>query len=400
MAAIPVHRAGAAPAADGLVIEAVDRWLVRVPLKDTMAWASGVRTGVTRLVVRVRTRSGVEGFGETICLLDAIPAVLDAVVVPAAVGKSVDQAESLHRHVLGAGYYHHKRAAVMAICAVEMAMWDALGRACGQPLHRLWGGLWRERIDVAAYLFVNDVERVADDARAFAKRGYRTFKLKIGIDERSDVALARAVREAIGPDAPLRLDVNGAWTPGTAKRQCAKLAAYDPAYIEQPLELDDLAGHAWLRRSQPVPIALDESAYTLSDVGNIVRAEAADVVLLDPHEAGGLWPCVKAAAICESVGVPVTLHSGGELALSQAAYLHLAASIPNMLPIDCEGDYLGGDIVARPQRVVDGTMQVPTGPGLGVDIDVAAVEHYRVEDIAGAYLDPRRPGWFPTKPSY
>jgi L-alanine-DL-glutamate epimerase-like enolase superfamily enzyme len=398
--AIPAPRVSTAPAAGGLVVEAVDRWLVRVPLKETMAWASGVRTGVTRLVVRVRTRSGVEGFGETICLLDAIPAVLDAVVVPAALGKSVDQAESLHRHVLGAGYYHHKRAAVMAICAVEMAMWDALGRTCGQPLHRLWGGLWRERIDVAAYLFVNDVERVADDARAFAKRGYRTFKLKIGIDERSDIALARAVREAIGPDAPLRLDVNGAWTPGTAKRQCAKLAELDPAYIEQPLELDDLAGHALLRRSQPVPIALDESAYTLSDVGNIVRAQAADVVLLDPHEAGGLWPCIKAAAICESVGIPVALHSGGELALSQAAYLHLAASIPNMLPIDCENDYLGGDIVARPQKVVDGTMQVPTGAGLGVEVDVAALEHYRVDDIAGAYLDPRRPGWFPTKPSY
>lgn len=399
MAAVPLPvplRAGR----DDLVVEAVDRWLVRVPLVATMAWASGVRTGVTRMIVRVRTRGGLVGFGETICLLDAIPAVLDGVVIPAALGKSVDQAESLHRHVLGGGYYHHKRAAVMAICAVEMAMWDALGRACGQPLHRLWGGLWRERIDVAAYLFVNDVERVGDDARAFAQRGYRTFKLKIGVDERSDLALARAVRDAIGPDAPLRLDVNGAWTPGTAKRQLRKLAELDPAYVEQPLELDDLAGHALLRRSQSVPIALDESAYTLSDVGNIVRADAADVVLLDPHEAGGLWPCIKAAAICESVGIPVTLHSGGELALSQAAYLHIAASVPNMLPIDCENDYLGGDIAAAARKVVDGTMTVPTGPGLGVDVDLAAVEHYRVDDISGAYLDPRRPGWFPTKPSY
>ena len=400
MSAVPAPASRALPARSDLAIEAVDRWLIRVPLKDTMAWASGVRTGVTRLIVRVRTRGGLEGFGETICLLDAIPAVLDGVVIPAALGKGVDQAESLHRHVLGGGYYHHKRAAVMAISAVEMAMWDALGRACGQPLHRLWGGLWRERVDVAAYLFVNDVERVAADARAFAARGYHTFKLKIGIDERSDIALARAVREAIGPDAPLRLDVNGAWTPGTAKRQCFKLAELDPAYIEQPLELDDLAGHALLRRSQPVPIALDESAYTLSDVGNIVRADAADVVLLDPHEAGGLWPCIKAAAICESVGIPVTLHSGGELALSQAAYLHIAASVPNMLPIDCESDYLGGDIAAAPQKVVDGTMQVPTAAGLGVDVDIAAVEHYRVNDIAGAYLDPRRPGWFPTKPAY
>src|SRR6185369_14787020 len=153
----------------------------------------------------------------------------------------------------------------------------------------------------------------------------------------------------LGPDAPLRLDVNGAWTPGTARRQCRKLEPYDPCYIEQPLEHDDLEGHRVLREAQSIPIALDESAYTLNDVGNIVRAGAADVILLDPHESGGLWQCVKAAGIAEAVGIPVTLHCGGELALSQAAYLHLAASIPNMtLAIDNERDYLGGDIARSP----------------------------------------------------
>ena len=109
-----------------------------------MIWASGVRSGVTRLVVRVTTQGGLVGWGETICLLDAIPAVLDHVVIPHAIGHGVDEAERFHRHVLGAGYYHHKRAAVMAMCAVEMAMWDAFGKACGQPLYRLWGGLWRD----------------------------------------------------------------------------------------------------------------------------------------------------------------------------------------------------------------------------------------------------------------
>jgi L-alanine-DL-glutamate epimerase-like enolase superfamily enzyme len=282
-----------------------------------------------------------------------------------------------------------------------MAMWDAFGKACGQPLHRLWGGLWRSKIGIAAYLFSNVAAEVARDARAFQDRGFTTFKLKIGYDEPSDVALTRAVREAIGPDAPLRLDVNGAWTPGTARRQCAKLAPFDPAYVEQPLEMDDLAGHALLRRSTSVPIALDESAYTLNDVGNIVRAEAADVILLDPHEEGSLWQCVKAAAVAESVGIPVTLHCGGELGLSQAAYLHLAASIPNMtLAIDNELDYLGGDVITEPFVIADGTLPVPTAPGLGVEVDLALVERYQVTGITGAYLDPRRPGWFPIKPAY
>ncbi|HEX4883566.1 MAG TPA: mandelate racemase/muconate lactonizing enzyme family protein, partial [Casimicrobiaceae bacterium] len=320
---------------------------------------------------------------------------------PLAVGRGVDQVERFHRHVLGAGYYHHKRAAVMAMCAVEMAMWDAFGKVCGQPLFRLWGGEWRTRIPLAAYLLQSDPKIVVDDARRYLDQGYETFKLKIGYDERSDVELTRLVREAIGPDLPLRLDVNGAWTPGTAKRQLRRLLPYDPAYVEQPLELDDLAGHAALRSSQSVPIALDESAYTLQDVGNIVRTQAADVILLDPHEAGGLWETVKAAAIAESVGIPVTLHSGGELALSQAAYLHLAASIPNMtLAIDNELGHLAGDVTRSPFVVDRGTLAVPDAPGLGVDVDLDLVARHVVDDIRGAYLDPGRPGWFPTKPAY
>ena len=384
-----------------LAIRSIRRFLVRVPVRTPIIWGSGVRTGVTRMLVELTTEGGIVGWGETICLLDAIPAVLDRAVIPLAIGRGVDQVERFHRHVLGAGYYHHKRAAVMAMCAVEMAMWDAFGKACGQPLFRLWGGEWRTRIELSAYLLQSDPKVVVEDARRYLEQGYETFKLKIGYDERSDVELTRAVREVIGPDRPLRLDVNGAWTPGTAKRQLNRLLPFDPAYVEQPLELDDLAGHAALRASQSIPVALDESAYTLQDVGNIVRAQAADVILLDPHEAGGLWETVKAAAIAESVGIPVTLHSGGELSLSQAAYLHLAASIPNMtLAIDNELQHLAGDISPQPFVIDRGQLAVPQGPGLGVTIDPELVAHHEVNDITGAYLDPRRPGWFPTKPAY
>jgi glucarate dehydratase len=383
-----------------LQIVAARHWMLRMPLRSDMEWASGRRTGVTRLVVRIETADGTIGWGETICLLDAIPAVLERVVLPIALTKRVDQAEALHRHVLGAGYYHHKRAAVMAICAVEMAMWDAFGRACGQPLHRLWGGLWRDRAPMAAYILAAEPAAAAEAARSYLARGHREFKVKIGMAEATDLSLVRAVRGVIG-DLPLRADVNGAWSPGTAKRMLEKLRPFDLHYIEQPLELDDIAGHAALRRSQPVPVALDESAYTLADVANIIRAEAADVILLDPHEAGGLWPVIKQAAICEGVGIPVTLHSGGELGLSQAAYLHLAASIPNMtIALDTERAHLADDIVREPFDLLDGCFAVPTAPGLGVTVDPAQLDRYAVTRIEGAYLDDRRPGWFPVKPAY
>ena len=385
---------------DAIRIARVDHWLVRMPLAETILWGSGKRSGTTRLICRIQTRDGGIGWGETISLIDNVPAVFAKIVAPLAAGYSIADAERFHRHVLGAGYYHHKRAAVMAIAAMEMAMWDAFGRRAGLPLCALWGGLWRGSVAASAYIFVSDPHRVRDTAKRFLDDGFGTFKIKIGVSMQTDVPLVEAVKTVVG-DCDVRADVNGAWTPGTARRQLAKLAPYDLAYVEQPLELDDLAGHAELRVCQTVPIALDESAYTLSDVGNIVRAGAADVVLLDPHESGGVWQVIKQAAICESVGIPVTLHSGGELALSQAAYVHLAASIPNMsLAIDTEQTYLAGDIAPDGPRLKNGSFAVPDRPGLGVEPDVALIERYVVDGIKGAYLDPDKPDWFPTKPAY
>ena len=381
-------------------ITRVEHFLIRMPFTEDILWGSGRRIGTTRLIVKIETDRGVVGWGETIALIASVPAVFADIVAPLAIGYPVADVERFHRHVLGAGYYHHKRAAVMAIAALEMAMWDALGKQAGLPLHALWGGRWRSEVEAAAYLFTNDRDGLSERLKRFLDLGYTTFKVKIGFDERSDIALAETARQIIG-DKPLRLDVNGAWTVPTAKRQLEKLRIFDPAYVEQPLELDDLAGHAALVAASPVPIALDESAYTLADVGNIVRASAADVVLLDPHEAGGLWQTIKAAAICESVGIPVTLHSGAELALSQSAYIQLAASIPNLsIAIDTERAYLGGDISPNPPALRDGHFAVPEGPGLGVEVDEAALDRYRVDGIVGAYLDKARPDWFPVKPAY
>jgi L-alanine-DL-glutamate epimerase-like enolase superfamily enzyme len=383
-----------------LRITKVEHTLIRVPFNEDILWGSGRRIGTTRLICKIETDQGIIGWGETISLLAAVPAVFADIVSPLALGYSVADVERFHRHVLGAGYYHHKRAAVMAICAMEMAMWDALGKKAGLPLYALWGGMWRKEVEGSAYLFTNDRQGLSERLKRFLDNGYTTFKVKIGFDEASDIALAETTRKIIG-DKPMRLDVNGAWTVPTAKRQLEKLRRLDPAYVEQPLELDDLAGHAALVAASPVPIALDESAYTLTDVGNIVRASAADVVLLDPHEAGGLWPTIKSAAICESVGIPVSLHSGAELALSQSAYVQLAASIPNMsIAIDTERTYLGGDISPNPPVLKHGRYAVPQEPGLGVEIDEDAIAKYRVDRIVGAYLDTERPDWFPVKPAY
>ena len=383
-----------------LQIVACRHWKIGMPFKEALHWGSGRRPAATRLLVEIELANGTKGYGETICLLEFIEPVLVHTVFPIALQHTAADVERFTRHVFGAGYYHHKRAAVMAMAAVEMAMWDARARVAGQPLSALWGGIFRQHVEVAAYLFGTDAAALHSAARRFADAGHRSFKVKIGMDMASDISNVEAVRKAIG-ELPLRADVNGAWTPGTARRMLERLRPYDLQYIEQPLELDDLHGHAELRRMQPVPVALDESAYTLADVGNIVRVGAADVILLDPHEIGGLWQTIKAAAVAESVGIPVTLHSGGELGFSQCAYIHLAASIPNMsISIDSERSYLSDDVVTLPPLLRNGQFALPDEPGLGASPDFAKIEHYKTDRIQGAYLDATRPGWFSTKPAY
>lgn len=375
-------------------------WLIGMPFNEALHWGSGRRPAATRLVVELTLADGTRGYGETICLLEFIEPVLCRTILPIALKYTARDVERFTRHVFGAGYYHHKRAAVMAMAAVEMAMWDALGRHTGQPLHAMWGGVYRRRVEVAAYLFGTDAGSLRAGAQRFLDAGHRSFKVKIGMDMTSDLSNVEAVRSTVGA-LDLRADVNGAWTPGTARRVLERLRQYDLQYVEQPLELDDLQGHADLRQVQSVPIALDESAYTLADVGNIVRAGAADVILLDPHEIGGLWQTIKAAAVAESVGIPVTLHSGGELGFSQSAYVHLAASIPNMsVSIDCERTYLSDDVVVNPPGLRDGGFDVPDSPGLGVEPDFEQIQRYCVDAIHGAYLDASRPAWFAAKPAY
>lgn len=382
-------------------IVAVRSWLVRMPFVRKHVSANSRRSSTTRLVVEIETEGGVKGYGETICLLDFIEPVLHAVVAPIAIGKAVTDHELIYRHVLGAGYYHHKRAAVMALAAVEMAMWDAHGKLCGQPLSRLLGGTWRRSVALSGYLLDADPASMAEHAGALKAQGFTQFKIKIGSSEALDIALAEAGRTALGESVHIRLDVNGAWTRTTAKRQLERLREYDIAYVEQPLEIDDLEGHAELRAGQPIPIAIDEGAYTLQDVANVIRNKAADVVLLDIHEIGGVWQARKAAGMCEAFGVDTALHSGGELGISQAANLHLAASIPDMrLAIDSMYPDFADDILVDRLEVRNGEIAVPTGPGLGVEPDLDKLERYRSTDVRGGYLDASQPGWFPLKPAY
>ncbi|MFN0109096.1 MAG: mandelate racemase/muconate lactonizing enzyme family protein [Blastocatellia bacterium] len=378
----------------------IEHQMVFIPFHKAAEWAAGKRPGTTRLIVQVHTADGTIGLGETICLWEFVEPVLARTIIPLALGADAYDIEKLCRKIEGAGYYHHIRALVAALAGFEMALWDIVGKQANLPLYKLWGGAYRNPIPMIAYLQAKDPQQIADESAAAVANGFDTIKVKIGMSPESDLEIVKAARAA-APQAKLRADVNGAWTMGTAKRMMRKLEEYDLEYVEQPLPLDDLSGHAYLRKLFTTPIALDESAYTMQDVLAIIRAEAADVILLDPHQSGGMLRCRKAAAIAEAAGMPVTFHSGAELGISTAAYLHLAATIPNlMLAVDNQYTSLTDDIVETPYQLNNGAMFVPTGAGLGVTLNAQKLRQHAAATIRDPYLDPEKPDWFPTKPQY
>ena len=294
-------------------------------------------------------------------------------------------------------------AAAHAVSACDIALWDLKARLLGLPLASLFGRV-RERVEIygSGGFTSYDDARLHDQLAGWVGReGVRRAKIKIGTDHRKDVDLVRLLRDELGYDFELRVDLNQAWTTGTAKRILRQLEPFDLQYAEQPLLLTELDASADLRHMTSVPIALDESAYTTQDVLEIVRRKAADVILVDPHEAGGLLPCKKACAIAEAAGVPVNVHSASELGVSTAAYLHLAASTPNMLyAIDTQYQHLTDDVITTPFAFHRGALTVPEGPGLGVELDPSKVERYRSDELALPYLRPDDPAWFSAKPEY
>jgi glucarate dehydratase len=372
---------------------------VSIPFTSSIRWASGNRAGTTRIILTVETDAGVTGIGETFVHFFTA-SVLDG-LIPLVTGEDPHNIERIHRKCEGAGLYHHKRAGVFAIAGIEMACWDIIGKTAGKPLYQLLGGKYRDRVPIAAYLLdIASPESVVETAKAFIEQGYRTIKLKVGRGTESDLANVAAVRAAVGPSVQIRIDPNGAWTIATSKRLLRKLEPYDLEYVEQPTILEDLFGLAELRRSSSTPIAVDVSTYTDDEVLNVVRSDAADVILLDPHEAGGIFEARKAAAICEAAGVPVGIHRAGELGISTAAILHLVTALPNVLPAVDHFQIIADDVIADPLEVRNGEMTAPEAPGLGVELDPQKLDEYSSNEFYSPYLDPDESDWFPQKPQY
>jgi len=281
------------------------------------------------------------------------------------------------------------------IAAVEMACWDVVGKALGQPVHRLLGGAVRPRIRAYANGWYR-VERTPEEfhaaARRVVERGYRALKLDpfgAGSGElepeerRRSIALVEAVRDAIGPDAELLVEMHGRFTPATAIAIARDLEPFRPSWIEEPVPPENLAALEKVARQVSIPVATGERIHVRHEFRELLERQAADVIQPDITTVGGILEARKIAAWAESYYVLVAPHNVGG-PISTAAALHLAACTPNFKIQEHFNDFVEAEVkLAAPgnPEVVDGHFAVPDAPGLGVTLDVDVVRAHPMQDI-------------------
>jgi muconate cycloisomerase len=219
-------------------------------------------------------------------------------------------------------------------------------------------------------------------AKRFLDQGVRHLKVKVGLDPQADLERVHAVRECAGPDISLGIDANQGWSLPVAKRTLSALADCHLSFIEQPIAAHDLEGLAELRRLTPVPIMADESVFTLNDAWRLATARAADILSVYPGKHGGIAATVEIAHVAAAAGLACSIGSNLELGIGTAAMLHVAAALPAIDGVRCPGDFIGPlyhetDLLQQPLSLGPVEAVVPTGPGLGVELDEAVLEQYR-----------------------
>jgi L-alanine-DL-glutamate epimerase-like enolase superfamily enzyme len=323
-------------------------------------------------LVRITTDEGIDGLGEAW----SDPHLAEGVVVgklrPLLLGEDPFNVELIWRRAFdGAAMYDPKGGAVAGMSGVDMACWDIIGKALGQPVCKLIGGRCRDWIQAYAsdLHWEEDASVMARLAASFVEQGYTRVKTHVGVDPVDDVRRVRALRQAIGPDVGLMVDINTGFDRPTAIRFGRRIAEYDISWYEEPLSPVDLDGLAVVRAATGLPIATGENEYTRWGFREMFQKGGVDVAMPDIARAGGITELKKICAVAEAFGVPVSPHNYSS-GVCSAATLHLMAATPGTGPLewDTVDSSIRDELFVEPPVVRDGFVAVPTLPGLGVHL--------------------------------
>jgi L-alanine-DL-glutamate epimerase-like enolase superfamily enzyme len=347
--------------------------ILSVPFAKPTFWPYGRWEGTTVVVIEIETDQGVIGLGESICIqgsAEAIKSFIDR-SKPFLLEQDPFDTERIGKRIEGlGGWTFGRHFAGYALGGIDMALWDIIGKACNQPIYRLLGGKIRDKSEGFKFIHHDEPGIMASEAKEAVDKGYRAIYCKYtGIQHLREAI--QAIRNAIGEAPKLWVDFNGTLSPGFAVEFLKEMERFRIDIAEQPVLPSNLDGMAYVRNSVSPQILAHESSWTLADTLNVIKKGAADIVSVEPRMTWGILATKKAAAVAESAGMPVLMHSFAELGVAQAAILHIIASTPNFIMANqCMYDWYDDDYIKGGKMTFEGAfLRVPEGPGLGVVLD-------------------------------
>ena len=360
---------------------------LRLPFAQPFKISQGARETLETLIVRVHTDEGIVGIGETQAwrrqgsaeLLWSLVRTIKDHFEPLIAGRSPFDIGGILQ-TLNEALYN----TLYAQAAVADALYDIAGKAVGLPVHKLLAGECRDRVRIGGLLAMKPtVGELMESAQAFYERGFRHFGLKIGLDPRQDLANVLALRERFGDRVVLRVDANGALSYDAALALLKKLEPHDIDVAEQPIAIWDLDGLAALCRATSIPIMADESVSTDHSLLEVIRRRAATVVQTKIAKNGGMYRVWRLWTLASAAGMRIYPGNHPSTSVATAAVAQLCGAWPGPL---MEGVFavgvsgaLAADIVTEPIVPVNGEIRVPSGPGLGVELDPDAIARFRID---------------------
>ncbi|EFH80350.1 mandelate racemase/muconate lactonizing enzyme family protein [Ktedonobacter racemifer] len=371
---------------------------------------SGIQTHVVGspwrniTIVRVKTDEGLEGLGEVRMLnhTDALLGYLNEAATNHILGHDPFNIEDLVQRMYRHDFARAGEIAMSAISTIEMACWDIVGKALNKPVYRLLGGAVREQIKAYANGWYT-VERTPEEFHAAAKRvvakGYRALKFdpfgagfyELEREERlRSLSLVEAVRDAVGPDVEILIEMHGRFNPTTAIAIARELERFEPSWVEEPVPPENAAALKKAAEQINIPVATGERIHTRFDFREVIELQAADYLQADITHFGGILETKKLAAWAENYYMLMAPHNVGG-PISTAAALHFAASTPNFKIQEHFNDFSDEwvkSVAPGNPEVIDGYFALPQGPGLGVTLDEEAVaQHPRQEVFFDLFAD-------------
>lgn len=369
---------------------------LKSPLAEPFAFSQGWVRQRSATLVEVITDEGLSGWGEAFAQglepPEIAAVVIDKALRPLVVGADPLDIEVLwHRMYQMTRDYGRKGSILSAISAVDIALWDIAGKFHGQPVYKLLGGAFRTRVQPYATGFYRlqgqgEADRLADEALRHLNSGFSLMKVKLGFGVDDDIAVMQRIGQALqGKAVSLMIDTNHAYGRAEALRLGRALDGFGLRWYEEPVVPEDVDGYVEMRAKLTMPIAGGENEHSLFGFRHLLAAGALDIAQPDLGSCGGISAGRHIVALAHAHGVQVNPHVWGS-AVAQAASLQLIAAIPTthhslfaqqpVLEYDQSAHPFRRQLVAQPIEMIDGWVQIPDRPGLGIEINRELLQAY------------------------